>query len=812
MLEDNVEVDVIILLERWRENYPLLLDTLTKSGLKTVGRRAESDEQLLVFVSCPGNLLKVLVQKERETDFLSGLPIPITSAADQNPQYLSPAERIRLVHSFITSAPADGGLGIHPNSPSWDIIHSVFCLHDRDFNEKWIHAWTSNWFSTASIPQEQIRAHFGDAFSLYFMFIQSYTRALAVPATFGAVAWFCGASYSPVYSLLTSVWAIGFVEWWRVEQRRVALRFGVRGAAKVEKARVQNARREGSAWIREIRMLASIPVILGFAVLLAFLMTGIFFLEEFCEHFYTGPGQQYITFAPIIIYAILIPHLITYFQNSAERFTTWENHLHHSTHDASVTLKTFIFTALVAYLSLALTALVYVPFGDAMVNAALQWLSKNSHTFGNFHSSVLPEERMVLRLDRSRLEEQMFAYAVTNQIIDSATEIGWPYLVKIWESLVGLVYQKSPPESTRFFDDDAKFFDDVPTMDSPPASPTSPTTPVLPPIPKSPFSNAFRQLRSFSTTLMSIPSSSESLLSRALHESTLPSTPSNLSTDYSEMVVQFGYIVLWSTIFPLAPLFALLNNVMEIRKDAFRISMHERRPIPLRAESIGAWLNVLDFLGWSSAVINVVLVGLFCPRSQQVDGGKCTFLFDLTGDTGTPIEMISLSLSDAVWDSDDVAAWHELGLTVVLLVLGASQAWVAMRGLIRHIAEKVLWEGSEEVQKWRREERRVKEAFLNGLSVVGVEDGIKGGQVREATLDPDNSTDQDNFFLRNRKKGTRTTEFGVNGEDLEVVNDEVGPQELYLRHSLDSLGGILNLGFWNHDEGLEDLRGNRKDD
>jgi len=108
--------------------------------------------------------------------------------------------------------------------------------------------------------------------------------------------------------------------------------------------------------------------------------------------------------------------------------------------------------------------------------------------------------------------------------------------------------------------------------------------------------------------------------------------------------------------------------------------------------------------------VNTILVALFCPR-----GGQCGHLFDLTGDTGTPIEMISLALSDAVWDEEDRTAWRELGLTVLLLVLAASQAWVLVRAALRHLMHKVLWEGSSEVERWRTEERKVKEAFLEGF-------------------------------------------------------------------------------------------------
>ncbi|KAH7872372.1 calcium-activated chloride channel-domain-containing protein [Lentinula edodes] len=760
-----------------QERYASLLRTLRNGGLRAVGRRGDSDAQILVFVSCPEAFLRVLVHKERKSDFLSGLPvIPIPDHT------ILPSERIRLVHSYITSANSDGGLGIHPDIPRWDLIQTVFCLHDRVFNELWVHSWASNWLSTASVPQEQIRAHFGDAFSLYFIFIQSYTRALAVPAAFGVIFWGIGAPYSPIYSLLTSVWGIGFVEWWRVKERRIALRYGVRGSTRVEKARVQNRYKDISTWTREIRILASVPVILSFAVLLAVLMTGIFFLEEFCEHFYTGPGRNYVTFTPTIIYAILVPHLISFFQSCAERFATWENHTHHSTHDASVTLKTFIFTALVAYLSLTLTALVYVPFGDAMVAVALKWFGRN--TSGTF-DSIVYEGRTHLMLDRSRLEEQMFAYTVTNQIVDSASEIGWPYAMKIWHIILELIWRK---QSDNLLSEELC---ESPTMESPPDSPISPfRESAIPQTPKSPFATAFAHLRSFSTSLSLQRSAEDSLLTRALHESTLPSTPSNLSTDYSEMVIQFGYIVLWSTIFPLAPFFALLNNVLEMRKDAFRIANHERRPIPERTESIGPWLDVLEFLGWGSAIVNVILVGLFCPSSQTDERGKCGYLFDLTEDTGTPIEMISIALSDAVWDSADAAAWRELAFTVLLLVLGASQAWVVVRGLMRHIIEKVMWEGSTEVENWRNEMKRVKTGFLDGLSDEGVlsHANVSGESSNLHKAQTEKEKIKPNKRRSERKRKSLLTR---DEEDLQQApNLQLDSPDI----------------FWTYDEGLEEIR------
>ena len=60
-----------------------------------------------------------------------------------------------------------------------------------------------------------------------------------------------------------------------------------------------------------------------------------------------------------------------------------------------------------------------------------------------------------------------------------------------------------------------------------------------------------------------------------------------LFQEYLEMVLQFGFITIFVAAFPLAPLFALLNNWVEIRLDAQKFVCDTRRAVAERAESIG---------------------------------------------------------------------------------------------------------------------------------------------------------------------------------------------------------------------------------
>ena len=55
-----------------------------------------------------------------------------------------------------------------------------------------------------------------------------------------------------------------------------------------------------------------------------------------------------------------------------------------------------------------------------------------------------------------------------------------------------------------------------------------------------------------------------------------PAPHSLLFAEYLEMVVQFGFITIFVCAFPLAPFFALCNNVFELRLDAKKIHLQHR--------------------------------------------------------------------------------------------------------------------------------------------------------------------------------------------------------------------------------------------
>ncbi|XP_068517668.1 anoctamin-8 isoform X1 [Anas acuta] len=87
--------------------------------------------------------------------------------------------------------------------------------------------------------------------------------------------------------------------------------------------------------------------------------------------------------------------------------------------------------------------------------------------------------------------------------------------------------------------------------------------------------------------------------------------------DYQEMFIQFGYVVLFSSAFPLAAMCALVNNVIEIRSDAFKLCTGLQRPFGQRVESIGQWQKVMEAMGVLAIVVNCYLIAQ-CGQLQRL--------------------------------------------------------------------------------------------------------------------------------------------------------------------------------------------------
>ncbi|NWW44689.1 ANO9 protein, partial [Pedionomus torquatus] len=84
----------------------------------------------------------------------------------------------------------------------------------------------------------------------------------------------------------------------------------------------------------------------------------------------------------------------------------------------------------------------------------------------------------------------------------------------------------------------------------------------------------------------------------------------SLFDEFLEMVIQYSFTTIFVAAFPLAPLLAFCNNLLEIRLDAIKMMRLRRRIVPWKANDIGIWLQVLEAIGILAVIGNGLVIAI----------------------------------------------------------------------------------------------------------------------------------------------------------------------------------------------------------
>lgn len=102
----------------------------------------------------------------------------------------------------------------------------------------------------------------------------------------------------------------------------------------------------------------------------------------------------------------------------------------------------------------------------------------------------------------------------------------------------------------------------------------------------------------------------------------------SLFNEFLEMVIQYSFTTIFVAAFPLAPLLAFFNNLIEIRYDAVKMVKLQRRMVPRKAKDIGIWLQVLEAIGILAVIANGLVISItsdFIPMQvYKYTLGPCT--------------------------------------------------------------------------------------------------------------------------------------------------------------------------------------------
>lgn len=386
--------------------------------------------------------------------------------------------------------------------------------------------------------------------------------------------------YSIIYGSFLCVWCIVFVEYWKIRELELSLRWGVKGVGRLKVDRVQyqwekevkdpvsgQLVRVFPGWKQFLRQLLLIPFASVASIALGSLICVTFAGEVFISEVYNGPLQGYLEFVPTILFSLSLPAITSILTTAASRLTEYENYRTQDLYDLAQTQKTFVMNFITAFLPTILTAYVYVPFGKSIVpylHVLHPSHSRNDMTNGHKDFEV----------DTSRFQQEVIYLSMTAQVLSFGEEIILPYAKHV-------LWQKWRNYRAR--------------------------------------QAGLSRKRSFSraTDLLLIdPPNEASFLKRVRSEA--DAEEYKVEEDILEMCVQFGYLALFGVAWPLVPLGFLLNNWLELRGDFFKLTLECQRPPPIRADSIGPSLLGLEFLTWLGTLSTAAIVHLYRGPVSEV--------------------------------------------------------------------------------------------------------------------------------------------------------------------------------------------------
>ncbi|KAJ9418766.1 calcium-activated chloride channel-domain-containing protein [Fusarium oxysporum] len=534
------------------KEFKTLVADLEETGFD-VEVRAGYEQSLLVFAKAPRELLGNAVYKSRVKDWLYGIT-PNHPGGDKNTVVdgAYEAEDILSVYHIVNWSKDLGGAGITPGTGKWENVKAIFPIHNSKVNQSLL-KYLSRKFFLSNEDIDQIRNLHGSKVAFYFAFIQAYLLFLTFPAITGVIAWLWLPRYSLAYGILTSVWCTVFLEYWKIQEIDLSLRWNVKGIHHVKVNRPQfkydyEYVDEGGRkhyyfprWKKVVRQLLQIPFLIVAFLALGITIIAVFTIEILISETYAGPYKDYLEYLPTILLAVSLPYITSALEDAAEWMTEFENHRTADLHEMSLTQKVFVLNMFTNYLPIFLTAFIYIPFGGTVVPKLENFLSA---AFASVGKKFVHQP---FHLDADRLRNEVIALTVTGQL-------------------------------SGFFEENI-----VPML-------------------KHKFSDWYRDYRR-------ARSKGDMLLAVVKDD---PEENSFLITyDIAEIVLQFGYLALFSPVWPIIPMGFLINNWIELRSDFAKISLEHQRPAPVRSDGIGPWIYSLEALTWLGSICTAAIVHLF---------------------------------------------------------------------------------------------------------------------------------------------------------------------------------------------------------
>ncbi|KAM7538245.1 hypothetical protein Aperf_G00000076788 [Anoplocephala perfoliata] len=438
-------------------------------------------------------------------------------------------------------------------------IATIFPLHDRDALAELQHSWVRG--LTYQQPLDAVAQYFGVKIALYFAWLGHYTTALLAPAVFGLLCWLLvppakqGALYYPVLALFTMLWAVFFQDSWKRMNNHYTYHWGT---------------------LDKLPSLLEEPRPLFRGAFEPNPITGR--LERFYPRWKRNLIVCFVSVPStlaclLFVVAVAIGHLKL--QELAEEKVAKSRfpgahiltHLPMVMYALNITILNEIYQKIAVYLTELENHRLTESYDKALVTKLILFQFINAF-YASFYIAFY-------RRDLDLLRSHLVTILVTRQITGNIKEVFLPLGQTRFRQVFFMLRADGFPPLKK--DKVPSSTDGEGNEGSEPASPT----------------------RKFSDVI----------ITRVEQEEIMP-VYDDATDDYLEMFIQFGYVSMFTCAFPICGLLAFLNNLLEIRSDAFKLLTNFQRPFAETAYGIGVWERAFEIVSYVSIAVNVGLIGV----------------------------------------------------------------------------------------------------------------------------------------------------------------------------------------------------------
>ncbi|GAV55924.1 hypothetical protein ZYGR_0AZ00950 [Zygosaccharomyces rouxii] len=477
-----------------------------------------------------------------------------------------------------TSSPASSGGGratLFAIVANFDFVHSVTPIYDAERRKK-LDSTVSNLIQAPTLtPTDHDLTNLEHLTRnpreiLYFFYFKNYILWLLPISLVGVICRFFSRAVAPwefniTYTFLLIVWSLLFTaSWIYYFEPLYAKRLG-----KVLGVGTPGEKKLSAPHVVLYKKFAFIPVALLFAASLIVFQFLCFFIEIFITQLYSGPFSAILALLPTVLISAIVPVLtLIYNKLFVDPLVKWENGPNPK---KSKTEKNYILTFLTSYVPLFITLFVYLPLGHKFTpdlqGGVVSYAKK-------YHIPVAASEFIV---DINRYKKQFFYYTVTAQIINMALD-----------NVVPLLLDALVPSLVK--DGNRSQGDVLAKIDS---------------VVQSRYPQDFDLWKKV----------------QLFHASNYGEF--DLDQNYGKLVVQFGYIAMFSIIWPLAPLIFTIIDLAIFRADLWRAFIKSKpssNPTDLQVAKGGAhkihvssapWNGILEKTTYLGFVVSVTLLLMY---------------------------------------------------------------------------------------------------------------------------------------------------------------------------------------------------------